>query len=207
MNWNRHNNLDGTHAFLSASKYSWLGKTNDEIVQSYTNSFAQAIGTLTHSFAADYIRFREKLRKSDSRALKIDLMRRGVPEYAIDIRGFFPTVMNYVNDSIDFMMDPEILLYYSDLCYGTADAIQVLDGVLRIHDLKTGSTVAKIEQLKIYAALFYLEYGYKPERFRTELRIYQSDDILVHEPEVDEIREVMNAIVEKDRVLQKLKEV
>ena len=207
MNWNRHNNLDGTHAFLSASKYSWLGKTNDEIVQSYTNSFAQAIGTLTHAFAADYIRFREKLRKSDSRALKIDLMRRGVPEYAIDIRGFFPTVMNYVNDSIDFMMDPEILLYYSDLCYGTADAIQVSDGVLRIHDLKTGSTVAKIEQLKIYAALFYLEYGYKPERFRTELRIYQSDDILVHEPEVDEIREVMNAIVEKDRVLQKLKEV
>jgi len=207
MNWNQHRNLDGSHAFLSASKYSWLTKTNEEIVQSYTNSFAQSIGTLSHAFAADYIRFREKLKKSDSRTLKMDLMRRGIPEYAIDIRAFFPTVMRYVNDSIDYMMDPEVLLYYSDLCFGTADSIQVSNGVLRIHDLKTGTTVAKIDQLKIYAALFYLEYGQKPERLRTELRIYQSDDILVHEPEVEEIREVMDAIVEKDRVLQKLKEV
>lgn len=207
MVWNQHRNLEGSHAFLSASKYSWLSKTNEEIVQSYTNSFSQAIGTITHAFAADYIRFREKLRKSDSRALKMDLMRKGIPEYAIDIRAFYPTVMQYVNDSIDFMMDPEVLLYYSDLCFGTADSIQVSNGVLRIHDLKTGSTVAKIDQLKIYAALFYLEYGQKPERLRTELRIYQSDDIVVHEPEIDEIREVMDAIVEKDRVLQKLKEV
>lgn len=207
MNWNQHRNLEGSHAFLSASKYSWLTKTNEEIVQSYTNSFAQSIGTLSHAFAADYIRFREKLKKSDSRTLKMDLMRRGIPEYAIDIRAFFPTVMRYVNDSIDYMMDPEVLLYYSDLCFGTADSIQVSNGLLRIHDLKTGATVAKIDQLKIYAALFYLEYGQKPERLRTELRIYQSDDILVHEPEVEEIREVMDAIVEKDRVLQKLKEV
>lgn len=207
MNWNQHRNLEGSHAFLSASKYSWLSKTNEEIVQSYTNSFSQAIGTISHAFAADYIRFREKLRKNDSRTLKMDLMRRGIPEYAIDIRAFFPTVMRYVNDSIDFMMDPEVVLYYSDLCYGTADSIQVSNGILRIHDLKTGSTVAKIDQLKIYAALFYLEYGQKPERLRAELRIYQSDDIIVHEPEVDEIREVMDAIVEKDRVLQKLKEV
>ena len=192
---------------MSASKYSWLSKTNEEIVQSYTNSFSQAIGTLSHAFAADYIRFREKLKKGDSRTLKMDLMRKGIPEYAIDIRAFFPTVMQYVNDSIDFMMDPEVLLYYSDLCFGTADAIQLSNGILRIHDLKTGSTVAKIDQLKIYAALFYLEYGQKPERLRTELRIYQSDDIIVHEPEVDEIREVMDQIVEKDRVLQKLKEV
>ena len=207
MNWNQHRNLEGSHAFLSASKYNWLSKTNEEIVQSYTNSFAQAIGTLSHAFAADYIRFREKLKKGDSRMLKMDLMRKGIPEYAIDIRAFFPTVMRYVNDSIDFMMDPEVLLYYSDLCFGTADSIQVSNGVLRIHDLKTGTTVAKIDQLKIYAALFYLEYGQKPERLRTELRIYQSDDIIVHEPEVDEIREVMDTIVEKDRVLQKLKEV
>ncbi len=207
MNWNQHRNLEGSHAFLSASNYNWLSKTNEEIVQSYTNSFAQAIGTLSHAFAADYIRFREKLKKGDSRTLKMDLMRKGIPEYAIDIRAFFPTVMRYVNDSIDFMMDPEVLLYYSDLCFGTADSIQVSNGVLRIHDLKTGSTAAKIDQLKIYAALFYLEYGQKPERLRTELRIYQSDDIIVHEPEVDEIREVMDAIVEKDRVLQKLKEV
>ena len=207
MNWNRHSNLEGSHAFLSASKYTWLGKSNEEIVQAYTNSYATTIGTMVHSYAADSIRFREKIRQSDARGLKFDLMRRGIPEFAIDIRTFFSTVMSYVNDCIDYRMDPEILLYYSDLCFGTADAIQVSGDILRIHDLKTGSTQAKIEQLMIYAGLFFHEYGYKPERMRTELRIYQNDDILIYEPEVNEIREVMKAIVEKDRVLQKLKEV
>jgi RecB family exonuclease len=93
------------------------------------------------------------------------------------------------------------------MCFGTADAIQVRGDQLRIHDLKTGPTPAKMEQLIIYAALFYLEYGFKPERFRTELRIYQMGDILRLEPEVEKIREVMNSIVQKDRVLQSLKEV
>ena len=207
MNWNRHSNLDGSHAFLSASKYTWLTKTNDEIIQAYTNSYAQAIGTMVHSYALDSIKFREKIRKSDAKGIKFDLMRRGIPEFAIDIRSFFQTLMNYVNDSIDYQMDPEILLYYSDLCYGTADAIQVCGDILRIHDLKTGATPAKMDQLMVYTALFFHEYAYKPERMRTELRIYQSDDIVVFEPEASEIREVMNAIVEKDRVLQKLKEV
>lgn len=207
MNWNRHSGLEGSHAFLSASKYTWLGKSNEEIVQSYTNSFSQMIGTLMHSYAADSIKYREKLRKSDAKGAKFDLLRSGVPEFAIDIRSFFPTVMRYVNDSIDYMMDPEVLLYYSDLCFGTADAIQFNGDILRIHDLKTGVTPAKMDQLMIYSALFYHEYSYKPERTRTELRIYQSDDVLVYEPEPEQIREVMKAIEEKDRVLQKMKEV
>lgn len=207
MNWNRHSNLEGSHAFLSASKYSWLNKTDKEIVEAYENSFAQSIGTLLHAYAADSIRFREKLRRTDAKSVKFDLMRRGIPEFAIDIQAVFPNLMNYVNDAVGYQMDPEILLYYSDLCFGTADCIQVTGDTLRIHDLKTGTTVAKMDQLLIYAGLFYLEYSYKPERFRTELRIYQNGDVIVHEPEVDELREVMNAIVTKDRVLQKLKEV
>ena len=207
MNWNRHSNLEGSHAFLSASKYSWLNKTDSEIVEAYENSFAQSIGTLLHAYAADSIKYREKLRRTDARSVKFDLMRRGSPEFAIDIQAVFPNLMNYVNDAVGYQMDPEILLYYSDLCFGTADCIQLTGDILRIHDLKTGTTVAKMDQLMIYAGLFYLEYSYKPERFRTELRIYQNGDVIVHEPEVDELREVMNAIVTKDRVLQKLKEV
>lgn len=207
MNWNRHSNLEGSHAFLSASKYSWLNKTDSEIVEAYENSFAQSIGTLLHAYAADSIKYREKLRRTDARSVKFDLMRRGIPEFAIDIQAVFPNLMNYVNDAVGYQMDPEILLYYSDLCFGTADCIQLTGDILRIHDLKTGTTVAKMDQLMIYAGLFYLEYSYKPERFRTELRIYQNGDVIVHEPEVDELREVMNAIVTKDRVLQKLKEV
>lgn len=207
MNWNKHLNLEGGHAFLSASKYNWLNKTDDELIESYRNSWATTIGTLLHSYAADSIRFRERLRKTDAKGVKFDLMRKGVPEYAIDIHGQFETLMSYVNDAIGYQMDPEILLYYSDLCFGTADAIQLCGDILRIHDLKTGTTPAKMEQLLIYAGLFYLEYGYKPERIHTELRIYQLDEIIVHEPEPNEIREVMDAIVAKDRVLQKIKEV
>ena len=207
MNWNRHTNLEGSHAFLSASKYSWLNKSDEELIESYKNSYATTIGTMLHAYAADSIRFRERLRKTDVRGVKFDLMRRGVPEYAIDIQRVFPTLMTYVNDAIGFQMDPEILLYYSDLCYGTADSIQVDGNILRIHDLKTGTTEAKMDQLLIYAAIFYLEYGYKPEKMQTQLRIYQMDEVVVHEPEVDDIREVMDRIVDKDRVLQRLKEV
>ena len=207
MNWNRHTSLEGSHAFLSASKYTWLNKTNDELIDNYRNSFAQSIGTMLHSYAADSIRFRERLRKTDAKGVKFDLMRRGIPEYAIDISNVFPTLMSYVNDAIGYQMDPEILLYYSDLCFGTADAIQVDGNVLRIHDLKTGSTMAKIDQLMIYASLFYLEYDYKPSKMRTELRIYQNNEVIVHEPDEYDIREVMDKIVEKDRVLQSYKEV
>lgn len=207
MNWNKHTALEGAHAFLSASKYAWLNKTNEELIDAYKNSYAQAIGTMLHAYAADSIRFRERLRKTDAKGVKFDLMRRGVPEYAIDIHGVFPNLMAYVNDAIGFQMDPEVVLYYSDLCFGTADSIQLDGDTLRIHDLKTGSTPAKMDQLLVYAALFYLEYGYKPERLNTELRIYQSDEILVLEPEAIDIRAVMDQIVEKNRVLQELKEV
>lgn len=207
MIWNDHRKFEGSHAFLSASKSGWLGKTDEELLEAYTNSFSQSIGTMMHAYAADAIRFREKLRKSDSNGAKFDLMRRGIPEYAIDIQAFFPTVMRYVNDSIGMNMDPEILLFYSDLCYGTADAIQATGDHLQIHDLKTGVTPAKIDQLKIYAGVFFLEYGRKPERMRTQLRIYQCDDVAIYEPEPEELREVMDAIVSKDQTLQKLKEV
>lgn len=206
MNWNKHSNLEGQHAFLSASKSSWLKKNEDELIEAYDSSFAQAIGTHIHAYAADCIKYREDLKKRDMRAVRFDLMRKGIPERAIDIERIFPTLMKYVNDAVGYAMDPEVLLYYSDLCFGTADAIQFREKNLRIHDLKTGVTPAKIEQLLVYAGLFFLEYGYKPEHVSTELRIYQSDEIIVCEPEAADIREVMDEIVGKNEVLQKLKE-
>ncbi|MBP5462698.1 MAG: DUF2800 domain-containing protein [Lachnospiraceae bacterium] len=206
MNWNRHTNLEGSHAFLGASKYGWLNKDSNELIESYRNSFAVSIGTLLHSYAADCIRFRERLRKTDAKAVKFDLMRRGIPEFAIDIQAVFPNLMNYVNDAVGYQMDPEVTLYYSDFCFGTTDSICVGDGILRIHDLKTGTTPAKMDQLMVYAALFYLEYGFKPEKLRPELRIYQSDEVIIHAPELERVLEVMDRIVEGDRVLQLLKE-
>ena len=84
----------------------------------------------------------------------------------------------YVNDAIGYRMTPEQPLYYSDNCFGTADAIQFKNNVLRIHDYKSGIIPAKMEQLKIYAALFCLEYKVKPGAIRIELRIYQNDDVV-----------------------------
>lgn len=205
MNWNRHNNLVGSHAILSASKADWLEKDDDELISSVVNSYAPTIGTILHKYAADRIFYREKMKKSDISGVKFDLLRNGIPEYAIELQMIFPTLMSYVNDAIGFQMDSEILLYYSDYCFGTADAIQVEGDTLRIHDLKTGVRQAKMRQLMVYAALFYLEYGIKPEKMRTELRIYQMDEMLVCEPDSVDIREVMKKIVDKDRVLQKLK--
>ena len=111
----------------------------------------------------------------------------------------------YVNDAIGFKITPEQVLYFSVNCFGTADAISFRDGLLRIHDLKTGVTPAHMEQLYIYAALFCLEYKVKPSDIRTELRLYQSNEVVTAEPTSDEIGAVMEKIVTFDRVINKLK--
>ena len=85
---------------------------------------------------------------------------------------------------------------------GTADAISFRNNFLRIHDLKTGTRPVHIEQLEIYAALFCLEYKVKPTDIKIELRIYQNDEILVHEPEADEIIVIMNKIVHLNKILE-----
>ena len=85
---------------------------------------------------------------------------------------------------------------------GTADAISFRNNFLRIHDLKTGTRPVHIEQLEIYAALFCLEYKVKPTDIKIELRIYQNDEILVHEPEPEEIIIIMNKIVHLNKILE-----
>ena len=85
---------------------------------------------------------------------------------------------------------------------GTADAISFRNNFLRIHDLKTGTRPVHIEQLEIYAALFCLEYKVKPTDIKIELRIYQNDKILVHEPEPEEIIAIMNKIVHLNKILE-----
>ncbi len=205
MIWNKHNNLEGTHAFLSASQSTWLRKNENTLIDSYINSYAIQIGTLLHAYAKERIMFREKLRKSDLGSVRFELIRKRIPEFAINLDLIFPTLMSYVNDAIGFNMDPEVLLYYSDLCYGTADSIQLDGKLLRIHDLKTGVKEAKMDQLMIYAALFFLEYGQKPEHVNTELRIYQCNEVGVMKPDAKQIREIMDAIVASTKLLQKLR--
>jgi len=111
----------------------------------------------------------------------------------------------YVNDAIGFKMTPEQVLYYSDNCFGTADSISFRNNILRIHDLKTGITPGHMEQLEIYTALFCLEYKYKPSEIDIELRIYQSDEIIVHKPTADIILPIIDKIITFDKLINKIK--
>ena len=114
------------------------------------------------------------------------------------------TLNMYVNDAIGFRMHPETVLYFSPYCFGTADAIAFDEKkkFLRIHDLKTGVIPASMDQLKVYAALFCLEYGYDPRSLTYELRIYQNDDILIENPDPQEIIDISKKIVEFTKVLE-----
>jgi len=111
----------------------------------------------------------------------------------------------YVNDAIGFKMQTEQVLYYSENCFGTADTISFRKNVLRIHDLKTGETPASINQLLVYTALFCLEYGYKPSEIEIELRLYQSDEVLVDIPEPEEVFVIMDKIVQFDKRIEEIK--
>ena len=109
-------------------------------------------------------------------------------------------------EAIGYGMDPEVLLYYSDYCFGTADAISFRNNFLRIHDLKTGKHDAKFEQLRVYAALFCLEYGHDPKDIQMELRIYQNDEVRIDIPEPEIIVEIMKKIISLDNLLHKYSE-
>ena len=180
MNFNRHSNLEGKHAFLSASKYHWINYDEDKLISYYQNYRAAQFGTELHEHAKRCIELGTKLMRSKK------------------------TLNMFVNDAIGFQMTPEQVLYYSENCFGTADAISFRDNMLRIHDLKTGSTPAHMEQLIIYAALFCLEYGIKPEDIQIELRIYQSDEIFINNPEPEIIKAVMDKIVWFDKRINRL---
>jgi hypothetical protein len=102
-------------------------------------------------------------------------------------------------------MTPEVVLYYSDQIFGTADAIDFRNGMLRIHDLKTGTTPVHKEQLYIYAALFCLEYKVKPGDINFELRIYQLNEVQIFEPTAEDILPIMDKIVALDKMLTNVK--
>ena len=136
--------------------------------------------------------------------LKLELYKRpNIPDDVIDVLDFdpiFKNYMTYVNDAIGYRMDPEVILYSNDLCYGTADAISFSKDFLRIHDLKTGVTPAHMEQLYKYAALFCFEYKQDPRKIQTELRIYQLNDILVANPTADDLMPYIDQVTQINKL-------
>lgn len=208
MIFNKHSELEGRHAILSPSKHYWLNYDDEGLMRNYISSFATEIGTLVHEYASDRIRFRLPMDVNNEEAknsLLVFLLKNGIPFRVIDLDRIFYNLVPYVNDAIGYKMDSEIPLKYSDLCFGTADAIGVRRNWLRIHDLKTGQTPASMDQLLCYAGLFFLEYkrDYRPQTMKTELRIYQNQEILISQPSSEEIKAVMDKIIHGDSVLTK----
>lgn len=182
MNFNKHSELEGKHAFLGASKYHWIRYDDEKIAESYSRLLAVQKGIELHDLAARCIKLGQRLPKSKK------------------------TLNMYVNDAIGYKMTPEQILYYSPNCFGTADTISFRDGLLRIHDLKTGATPAHMEQLEIYAALFCLEYRIKPGEISTELRLYQNNEIVYLNPTVEEIGPIMDKIISFNKIISGLRE-
>lgn len=180
--FNNHWNLNGKHAIFSASQPAWLNYDEDKVIDYFYKSDVKERGTRLHALAAECIELGVKQAKSKK------------------------TFCNYVNDAIGFRMKPEVLLYVNENFFGTADAICYENGVLRIHDLKTGTGPVHPEQLKIYAAYFCIEYKVKPEDTEFILRIYQNDEINEMHPEPSEIRSIMDKVFANDKILQRLKE-
>lgn len=181
MQWNEHWGLKDRHAFLSPSQYHWVNYDDEKLEERFFNDFAKKRGTELHDFASRAIKLNRKMpRNKDS-------------------------VNSFVNDALGYGMQSEQPLYYSDNCFGTADAISFNKGLLRIHDLKTGVTPASMMQLIVYAALFCLEYGVAPDKIDIELRIYQNNEIDIHIPDPDEIQEIMDKIVDFDKKIEFLK--
>ena len=210
MIWNEHSELRGKHATFAPSNPSFLNyslepESEDIIFQRFAAQYSAQIGTIVHDFAEERIFYNQKLHKTNKSDLLIRLLKAGIPPAVIDMDYIYSNLIPYVNDSISFRMDPEVVLKYSDDCFGTTDAICYREKELLINDLKTGRSTVHMDQLLTYAALFFLEYKASPETTSTILRIYQASDILEDRPEPERIRAAMNQIVELDKKVKKWK--
>ena len=185
MNFIKHSNLEGLHAPFGASQSSWLRYDDNKIIEVYKNKQAAEIGTRLHAWAKETIDLGIKQPRSNK------------------------TIYAYVNDAIGYKMSTEVVLFYSKYFFGTADAISFRNGLLRIHDLKTGKSGKiedHIEQLEIYAALFCLEYKIKPGDIEIELRLYKQDEVLVHRPTAEDILPIIDKIVHLNKILESIDE-
>lgn len=181
MIFNRHSELQGKHAFLSPSNYSWVNYNEQKLEARFVASQAARRGTDIHNLAHEAIRLGIKLAKSNR------------------------SIATYVNDAIGYKMECEQPLFYSNNCFGHADTISFRRGKLRIHDLKTGITPSKEKQLEVYAAIFCLEYAISPFDIEIELRIYQGPDIRVFLPQPEVIADIMDTIVAFDQQIEEMR--
>lgn len=180
MNFKRHLRLAGEHAFLSPSYYHWINYDHDRLTQRWYTWQRTKEGTEKHRYAAEAIT--ERIRQNGDSLLSL-----------------------YINECIDFGMQSEVVLYYSDNAFGTADAISFEYNILRISDLKTGDSPTSVHQLEVYAALFSLEYDVDPYEIEIELRIYQGDEVRTYDASPADIMAIAKKIIIFDHRINQLK--
>jgi hypothetical protein len=173
-------NLQGEHAFLSPSQYHWVNYTSNRLAERWTAAQAASYGIAQHAYAQGEIQ-------------------------AGRLSSHVGTLGMYINDAIRYRMNCEQVLFYSENCFGTADAISFRYRTLRIFDLKTGVVPGSVHQLEIYAALFCLEYDVDPFKIGIELRIYQADEVIVYDADPEDIAFIMEKIQEFDQQIEQLK--
>lgn len=213
----------GSHTLFSPSSPAWNNdKTKEDILSRFYRSFLKEIGTAVHEEACDHIIAKTKTSVSEARKsllrklVKTRVYVNGramkIPRKAYDLDYLAHNFSNYVNDAIDYGLDPEIQLYFSDWNAGTTDAIgyDEKNKILRIHDLKTGTTPAKFTQLENYAALYFLIYGrfnqISPTDTKVELRIYQDGEIHEEYPTAESILSLMDSIIFHSQVVSEAEE-
>lgn len=182
MRFNDHSEIYGKHAFLSPSSSAWLRYDQQKLRGRFHSWKAALRGTDLHDLAHEAIRLGVLLDPGNE------------------------ALATYVLHALEFGMSCEVPLYYSENCFGHADTLSFKDNELHVHDLKTGITPSKMEQLKVYSALFCLEYGVDPREISIELRIYQREEMYIETPEEEEILHIMGTIVEHDHYIESLKE-
>ena len=147
----------------------------------FQNNQAKLIGTKLHEYAHDAIVLK-RMQYEDGTTLSM-----------------------FINDCLTEGLSSEVLLYFSDNAFGTADGISFDNSLLKIYDLKTGKTPASMKQLEVYAGLFCLEYQHNPSDIDILLRIYQNDEVSEHKPDHTDIWDIMDRIIYFDELLNQLK--
>ena len=223
MNLNRYLDVQSQHALFSPSQSSWLRYDDDKIAERLKNRFRAPLGTEIHEYAAQQIMLVHKKKNTRNVVEEIEnyiyqkytgsgnngdttafgmLLLTHLRDLPKDV---FEAVKGYINDGIRYEMAVEQRLLYSEDIFGTADTHCFKNGILRIHDLKTGDSAPHMEQLEIYAALYFLSNKMQPENARTELRIYHQEGVFTEHPDSNDISAIMGRIVEIDRIAEQFR--
>ena len=225
MHLNEHSDLRGKHATFSPSQPSFFNCDPKDIFNRLMNKYRAQLGTDIHDWAKIKIKRCHKITSNKDMINSIDELI--FEKYFVEARDalskegqrvlmcfkrmikqhpeILDTIKAYVNDGVGYKMYPEVVLYFTDDFFGTADTLifNEKDKLLRIHDLKTGVSVTHMEQLMGYAALFCLEQHIDPMTINYELCIYQGNDILVATPDGADVKTFVDQYIAFDTELTK----